>query len=148
MSELTHFNHRGEAHMVDVGDKPSTGNHVEHGKFLGHTNRRVIQAQGVTQDDDRSIQRAAGDRRRHNIGRRHEPVGILVVLVNTEAVIAQRVGILEHVEIVVIDIVAFDRIVELGIDVDPDGTMFLAKVFWQMRPGHEVEPGKFHCCPL
>ena len=24
MSELTHFNHRGEAHMVDVGDKPVT----------------------------------------------------------------------------------------------------------------------------
>jgi cyclic pyranopterin phosphate synthase len=24
MSELTHFNRRGEAHMVDVGDKPVT----------------------------------------------------------------------------------------------------------------------------
>ncbi len=54
MSELTHFNRRGEAHMVDVGDKPVT--------------QREALAEGrITMQDDTLARIRAGDHKKGDV---------------------------------------------------------------------------------
>src|SRR5262245_18870699 len=67
-----------------------------------------------------------------------------MVLVAADPVEAERLGVLELVEILVIDVVALARIVERAGDVDPDGAMLCPEIVRQIRPRHQVEPGELH----
>lgn len=62
MSELTHFNRRGEAHMVDVGDKPVTQREaVAGGRILMQTDTLArIRAGDHKKGDVLGIARIAG----------------------------------------------------------------------------------------
>ncbi|HCO44092.1 MAG TPA: cyclic pyranopterin monophosphate synthase MoaC [Gammaproteobacteria bacterium] len=62
MSELTHFNDRGEAHMVDVGDKPSTQREaIAEGRILMLADTLVrIRAGDHRKGDVLGIARVAG----------------------------------------------------------------------------------------
>ncbi|MFP6628774.1 MAG: hypothetical protein VCC67_07015, partial [Myxococcota bacterium] len=70
------------------------------------------------------------------VRRRHDPVAVLVVLVDSDPVEAEGVRVLELVHILVVDPVADFRVEEGLRDIDPDGTVLLAKVVRQVRPGH------------
>ena len=67
--------------------------HVEHGELLGHAERRVVERQRVADDGDLHSVRLAGEDRGDEVGRRHEAVGVLVVLVDADAVEAQLLGV-------------------------------------------------------
>src|SRR6478735_8377813 len=63
-----------------------------------------------------------------------------MVLVDADAVVAQRVRVLELVHVLVVHAMTLDRVVQRLIDVDPHRTMLLPEVVGHVRPRHEVEP--------
>ena len=77
MSELTHFNARGEAHMVDVGDKDVTHRvAVAEGRILmARETWELIRSGGHKKGDVLAIARVAGimgsKRTADQIGRAH-----------------------------------------------------------------------------
>jgi hypothetical protein len=70
-----------------------------------------------------------------------------VVFVDADAIEAEFGGEFEEVEVVVVDAMAFDGVVEAGIDVDPDAAVLLPEVIRQVGIGHEVEPVELHAAP-
>src|SRR5262249_24784600 len=82
---------------------------------------------------------APRQRRGHDVRRRHHAVGVLVVLVHADGIEAELVGVLEHVEVLVIELVAANGIVEMVRYVDPDAVVAFAEVGRQPAVGHEVE---------
>src|SRR5262245_66143653 len=67
-----------------------------------------------------------------------------MVLVAADAVEAERLGVLELVQVLVIDVVVLVGIVERAGDVDPHGTMLRSEIIRQVGPRHQVEPREFH----
>src|SRR5439155_24770080 len=68
----------------------------------------------------------------------------LVVLVAADAVEAERLGVLELVQILVVDVVALARIVERVRNIDPHRAVLGAEIIRQIGPWHQVEPREFH----
>ena len=134
--------HRGADR--ESGDEASARHHVEHGHFLGHAGGRVVERDRLAEQQDRHVLGAAREGGGHQLGRGHHPIGVLVMLVDADAVEAERGRVFELVEVLVIDAVAFDGVVEAGVDIDPDGAVGLAEVLRQVGPGHQVEPVEFH----
>src|SRR5262249_55676809 len=91
----------------------------------------------------RSPREPGGD----DVGRGHQPVAVLVMLVDADAVEAERVRVLELIHVLVVHGVALARVVERVRDVDPDRTVLLPEIVRQVRPRTEVEPGEFHASP-
>ena len=88
--------------------------------------------------------RAPRQRRGHDVGRGHQPVGRLVVLVDRDAVEAELLGVLELVEVAVVELVA-----ELGVEVlvgevQRRRGVALVEVVGQVRVRHEVEEDELH----
>src|SRR5215470_8994940 len=67
-----------------------------------------------------------------------------MMLVAANAVEAERLRVLELVEVLVVDVVALARIVERVRNVDPHRAVLGAEVVRQVRPRHQVEPGELH----
>src|SRR5215475_3002054 len=67
-----------------------------------------------------------------------------MMLVAADPVEAERLGVLELVQILVVDVVALLGIVERVRDVDPHGTVLGAEIVRQIGPRHQVEPREFH----
>src|SRR5215472_6730247 len=67
-----------------------------------------------------------------------------IMLVAADPVEAERLRVLELVEILVVDVVALARIVERVRNVDPHRAVLGAEVVRQVRPRHQVEPGELH----
>ena len=128
----------------ESGHQPPAGNAVEHGEFLGHADRRIVQRDRIAEHDDRRVLRPPRQRGGDQVRRGHQPVTILVMLVDADAVEAERVGVFEQVEVVVINLVALHRVVQPVVDIDPDGAVLLPEIVRQMRPGHQVEPREAH----
>ena len=123
--------------------------HVEHGHLLGNPQRRIVERDRITQHDQRGLRRAARQGRGHDVGRRHQTVGVGVMLVHADAVEADALGEFELVEILVIDAVAELGLVHAARQIDPHRTVLLPEIVRHVRPRHQVEPGEFHGhCPL
>ncbi len=131
----------------EPGDQPPAGDHVEHGEFLRHPDRRVVQRDRVADHADRRLRRPAGEPGGDDVRRRHEAVAVLVVLVDADAVVPQRVGELQLVHVLVVHAMTFDRVVQRLVDVDPHRTVLLAEVVRHVRPRHQVEPHELHRNP-
>ena len=135
----------GPAADDEAGDEPPAADAVDHGELLGHAGRRVVQRQRVADDRDLHPLRLAGEDRRHQVGRRHEPVGVLVVLVDADAVEAELLRVDQLVEVAVVNLVA-DLGVEEGVGArHPGGPVVVGG---QRRIGHEVEAEDAHVNPL
>ncbi len=117
---------------------------VEHGELFGHADRRIVERDGVAQHDESRVLRAARQAGGDDVGRRHDAVAVLVVLVDADAVEAERGGVFQQVHVGVVDLVALHRIEQALVDIDPDRAVLLAEVVRQIGPGHQVEPGEFH----
>ena len=134
--------HRGADR--EARDQPPARQHVEHGELLGHAQRRIVERDRVAEHDQRRLRGPARQGRRHDVGRRHQAVGVGVVLVDADAVEAHLLGIFELVEILVIGDVAELGLVHAVGQVDPDRAVLLPEVVRHVRPGHQMEPGEFH----
>ena len=93
----------------EAGDDASARDDVEHGDLLGDAQRVLAQRQPVAEDGDARSRGAAHQHGGHHVGARHRAVAVLVVLVDADAVPAQRLGVLELVEILVVERVADGR---------------------------------------
>jgi len=67
-----------------------------------------------------------------------------MMLVDTDAVETQLLGIGQGVDVLAIKIVALDRIVEAIGKPDPGGIVFVVEVGRQIRPGHQVKKIDLH----
>ena len=123
----------------------ATRQHVEHGELLGHARGRVVEGDGVAHHHDLGLVGSTAEGGGHQVGRRHEPIRVLMVLVDTDPVVAALLGELELVEILVVDLVTPLRVVQLvGRRVDPHAAVLVAEVVGQVGPGHQVEPVELH----
>ena len=99
--------------------QPAAADAVQHGELLGDPHRRIIEGDGVAQDDDGRVRGAPRQARGDDVGRRHDAVAVLVVLINADAVEADGPGIFAQVRIGVVDLVAPGRIEQALIDIHP-----------------------------
>ena len=95
----------------EAGDDAAAGEVVEHRVFFGDVQRIVHQRQRAAEDGDLGVLDAARQRAGEHARHRHHAVGGLMVLVEADAVEAELVGEFHLVEIVVIELGAFLRIV-------------------------------------
>ena len=128
----------------EPGDQPSAADAVEHRELFGHPDRRVVQRDRVADHTDRSAAGPAGQTGGDDVRARHDPVAVLVVLVDADAVEPELVGVLELVHVLVVHGVGPGRVEQLAVDVDPDRPVLLPEVVRQIRPRHQVEPGELH----
>ncbi len=80
----------------------------------------------------------------HQLRRRHQAVGVLMMLVDAETVVADILGQLQQIEIIVVDAIGLARIEQSRIDIDPYAAMLLGEIIGQVGPRHEVEPVELH----
>ena len=132
----------------EPGDEASAGQNIEHRELLCDARRRVVQRDGVAHHDDLRLLGFAGHDRRHEVRRRHQTVGVLVVLVDADAVEAELVGVHQLVEVGVVDLVALHGVVVVDRDVDPDRAHLLPEVVRQVRIRHEMEEMELHALNL
>ncbi len=128
----------------EAGDQPPARDVVEHGVFLGHHQRIVEQRQRTAEHCDPDVLGAARERPRHDAGDRHDAVGVLVVLVDADAVEADLVGVFDLVQIAVVELVA-----DLGIVIaigqrHPGRVVLLIVIEIERRVGHEMKEIELH----
>ena len=95
----------------EAGNEAAFGDVVDHGEFFGHGHRVVQQRQGPTQNRDLDIFGAPRQRSGHDTRLRHQAIGVLVVLVDADAVKAKLIGVFELVKVAVVQLGAFFRVV-------------------------------------
>src|SRR6185295_20235472 len=66
------------------------------------------------------------------------------MLVHADGVEAHLIGVLEHVEVLVVEPMPAHRVVEPVRHVDPDAVVALAEVLRQPPIRHEMEPAELH----
>ena len=120
----------------EPGDQPAAAHHVEHGELLGHANRRVVQGDAVAHDHQRCLRRAARQRRPHDVGRRHEAVGVLVMLVHADAVEPETVGEFQLIEVLVVQMVSPFGIEQRTRHVHPHAAVLVLEIVRQIRVRH------------
>ena len=131
-----------------AGDQPPAGDAVDHGVLLGERERMLAQAEGVAEDRDLGVLGAARQRGRHHHRRGHQSVGVLVMLVDGDAVVAELGDELELVEVAVVELVALLR-VEIGVrQHHPGGAVLLRVAHVEVRVGHQMEREDFHRAAL
>ena len=134
--------HRGADRKA--GDQAPAAEHVEHREFLGHPNRRIVQRDRIAQHDQVGARGAPRQRRRHDVGRRHHAVAVLMMLVDAQSVEASLIGELQRVEILVVKLMADLGVVEAARNIHPDAAMLLFEIVRQIPIGHQMEPREFH----
>jgi hypothetical protein len=67
-----------------------------------------------------------------------------VVLVHADRIEAELVGVLEHVEVFVVELMAARGVVEAIREVDPHAVIAFAEVVGEPTPRHQVEPADLH----
>ena len=118
--------------------------HVDHGEFFRHAGRRIVQRQRVAHHADRRVRGAPRQRRGNQVGRRHQPVAVGVVLVDADRVEAALRGVFKLVHEVVVHQVGALRIEQRGMDVHPHRRVGVPEIVRQFRVGHQVEPHQLH----
>ena len=131
----------------EAGDDAATAHAVEHRDLFRHADRRVVERDAVAEEDDRDVLRLAGERGGDDVRRRHQAVAVLVVLVDADPVVAQRRGVDQLIDVLVVELAHLLRVLEPGRDVDPDAVVGVAEVVRQVAVRHEVERVELHAGP-
>ena len=121
-----------------AGDQAAVRHVVEHGVFLRHAQRVEMQRQQVAENDDLAALGLLRQRGGDQIGRRHQAIDVLVMLVEHHAVEADLVGIGELVDIFLIEAAASLCVPQAVRHGDPAGLVSLVEIGGQIRIGHEV----------
>ena len=121
---------------------------VEHRDLLGDPDRRVVEGDRVAEHRDRRPRRAAGEDRGDQVRRRHQPVAVVVVLVDADAVEPALLGVDELVDVARRSSRPSPR------GRTAPGSMstqtlrcLLVEVLREVRIRHEVEPQQLHWRP-
>src|SRR5262245_55158930 len=94
----------------EAGDEPSVRKAVDHGVFFGDAHRMIAQRQDVAEDADLNLFCLLAQRRGDQVGRRHGPVGAIVVLVKNHAVEAKLFAVGHFLQVLLVVRGAFSRI--------------------------------------
>jgi hypothetical protein len=97
----------------EAGDDPAFRQVVEHRKFFGDIDRVVHQRQGAAEDRDLHSFGALDQRAGDQVGRRHQAVGGLVMLVDPDGVEAEFLGIDQRIDMAVVFLGAEHRVVHV-----------------------------------
>ena len=128
----------------EAGDDPALRQIVEHREFFRDVDRVVHQRQGAAEDRDLDPLGALDQRAGDQVGRRHQPVGGLVVLVDADRVEAELLGIDQRIDVAGVFLGALDRVVEAVRQHDP-GRAVLRRLFEVERPvRHQMEGDELH----
>jgi len=103
----------------EPGDQPPARDAVDHREFLGNPGRRVIERQGVAHHAKRGVGGAPRQGRGDQIGRRHQPITVRMMLVDAHRVEPAFGSEFEFVHEVVVHQVRTPRVKQRGVDVDP-----------------------------
>ena len=134
--------HRGADR--EAGDQAAPAEEVDHRELLGDPHRRVVERDRVAEHGDRRLRRAVGEDRGDQVRRRHQPVAVVVVLVDADRVEPALLGPHELIDVGVVGL-GEDVAIEQGrVDVDPHAAVLLVEVLRQRRIRHEVEPHHLH----
>ena len=128
----------------ETSDQAPAGDHVDHGEFLRHAGRRIVEGEGVAHDADGGVLGAPRQGGGDQVGRGHQAVAVGVVLVAAHRVEAAIGGVFHFVHEVVVHQVRAFGIEQRGVDVHPDRRVFLAEIVRQFGVGHQVEPHEAH----
>ena len=127
-----------------AGDQPAAGDAVEHGVLFGERQRMLAQTEGAAENGDLGGLDAPRQRRGRHDRRRHQPVGVLMVLVDRDAVEAKLGGKLQLVEIAVVERVALLR-VEIAVrQHHPGSAILLVIAHVEIGIGHQVKDEDLH----
>ena len=111
---------------------------IEHGVFLRHAQGTEGQRQQIAQHHELAFLRGLRERGRQQIGRGHDAVDVLVMLVEHHAVKAQPVGGRQLVEIFLIEAHGLLAVEERIGNGDPAAFVIAIKTVVEIGPGHEV----------
>ena len=148
--------HRGDAvGEVDVHraaqrqprDEPAAADAVEHAVLLGHPDRRRGGRQGHAHLHDGHVEAVGllGQHAAHEIRARHEPVGVLVMLVGAHPVEAGPRRVQQLVQRPVVVLAHAPGIGQLPPGRGhPDAVVAALEVLGQLAVGHQVERADFH----
>ena len=126
--------HRGADR--ESGDEPAAAYAVEHCELLRYTQGRVVEGEAIAENHYRGVLGAAGESRRGDIGGRHDPVCVVVVFVDADAVESNLVREFQLVQILVVELVRLDRIEQVAWHIHPDAAVLLLEVLGQIAVGH------------
>ena len=104
----------------------------------------MVESKAVAEDYECGIRCGLGQNARHQVRRRHQAVGVAVVLVDADAVEAEGVGVLELSDIVFVVLAAFFRVKVLVGEIDPGAAVLALEVSGEVLVGHQMEVGDFH----
>ncbi len=138
-----HVQRRSQGH---TRHQPSTADAVQHGVLFRHPGRRIGCGEGRAHLYDGHVHAVGGpgQHRAHQVGSRHEAVGVLVVLVDADAVQSGLGGIDQFVQGPVIVLAYPLRVGQLPPGrVDPDGVVAVLEVLGKLPMRHKVEHGDF-----
>ena len=122
--------------------------HVEHGYLFCDALRRIVERKRIADYGDLDPLSASSQSRGDDVGRRHVAVGGLMMLVDADAVESQLFRVFEFVEVAIVDVMAFLRVVEAVWAPYPRGLIVLLEILGQMRPRHQMKKEEFHTsCP-
>ena len=85
----------------EPGNDAAVRHVIEHGVLLRHAQRVTVQRQEVGEHDDLAVTGLLGQRRGDDVWRRHQPVDVLVMLVQHHPVETDGVGVSELVDVAV-----------------------------------------------
>ena len=127
----------------ETADHPAAADDVHHRDLLCDAQRVVAQRRRVAEDGDLRAVRAGDEVGGDDVGRGHEAVGGLVVLVDGDGVEAELLRVDELREVLLVDLGAASGVeVSVGVG-DPRGALALERLV-EVRPGHEVEVDELH----
>ena len=129
-------------------DQPPAGDAIDHRVLFGKRLRMVAHTEGIAENGDLDLRCPPGKRRRHHHRRRHQPVSVLVVLVDANAVETQFVCVFEFVEVPVIKLVPLHRI-EIGVGVGHPACFVIPVIVGiDIGIGHQMKHKDFHPMPF
>ena len=104
----------------------------------------MVERDRVAEHGDRRPRRATGEDRRDQVGRRHHPVAVLVVLVDADRVESAVLGEHELIDVGLVHLGEDVTIEDGRIEIDPDAAMIALERLGERWVRHEVEPQQLH----
>src|SRR5712691_1694292 len=128
----------------EAADDAPAADHVQHGHLFGHADGMVPQRQSIAQDGDLHALGALHQHGGDDVGRGHVAVGVLVMLVDADAVKPAFLSQHQLVNVAAVQLVALLRVIEAVRQGYPGGWVVISKIRLQVRPGHQMEGVELH----
>ena len=80
-------------------DNTAAGHAIEHRVFFGHPQRSKVERRQIPENDNLTVLGPLAERGSEKVRRRHQPVDVLMMLIEHDAIEPQLIGIGEFVQI-------------------------------------------------